>query len=500
MTAPYRVLYDEQCEICQAGVAWLSFLDRRRIIESLPLQPDHLASLHPDLRMEECLAELHIVTPKGEIFKGWDAVARLARRFPLTWPIGTLGALPPFLWVCRATYRFIAKNRYALSKCRGGACRIFKPEEMNRKATMGAFWSCYLTGFFLRLPLILGSGFKTFLQRSYYFLKNFRKRRDLLGGKLSVFFLGGFPCDLIPPFFGEQFVMVYYDGILLDPGSPRMRRSILRHLRSFPQNKIEKVIATHHHEEHTGNLNWIANLLQAPIYANQKTVQRLQPPPRLPWIRGFMIGQIPELKNPVCLLSGRMETATGYLEIWPSPGHCEDHVIFYDPNEKLLLVGDTFMGTYFSTPNPDVDSRTWIQTLEKLLTLDIEIMIEGHGHVHTLREDIPDIPGLVIRQNPKDEIRRKLENLRWIFCQIEAGNEDGLPPRAIEATCFPWNHRRSWESLINDEMTRILSSGHFSRSELIRSFVRRPGKIFPDVYQIRRYEQPPAKLRPTEST
>ena len=51
------------------------------------------------------------------------------------------------------------------------------------------------------------------------------------------------------------------------------------------------------------------------------------------------------------------------------------------------------MGSYFATPNPDVDSRKWLVSLERLMELDIEILVEGHGHIHTLRADIPDIPG-----------------------------------------------------------------------------------------------------------
>lgn len=491
MPPSYRVLYDDQCEICQAGVAWLKFLDRRGRLECLPIEPDRLKSIHPDLKLEDCLQELNVVTPEGTILAGWNAVASLARLFPVTWIFGALGSIPPFYWACRAAYRFVARNRYALSKCRGGSCRIANPEDVRRKATLGAFWSCYLTGFFLRLPLAVGVGLTDFFKRCYFFLRNFRKRRDLLGGKLSVFFLGGFPCDLIPPFFGEQFVMIYYDGALFDPGSSRMRRSICRHLRRIPKSQIQKIIATHHHEEHAGNLNWIANLTGAPIYASGKTIRLLQPPRRLPWIRALMIGQTPELKGPVNILADRIETAHSRLEIFPSPGHCDDHVVFYDPQEKILLVGDTFMGTYFSTPNPDVDSRVWIQTLEKLLSMDIEIMVEGHGHIHTLRRDIPDVPGLVIRRDPKEEIREKMGNLRWISEQIEVGRQEGLPVRAIEATCFPWKHRRTWENLIQDEMTRLLSAGHFSRSELIRSFVRRSEEIFPEVYQIRFFEASP---------
>jgi hypothetical protein len=119
--------------------------------------------------------------------------------------------------------------------------------------------------------------------------------------------------------------------------------------------------------------------------------------------------------------------------------------------------------------------------------LDIEILIEGHGLIHTLRQDIPDIPGVVIRRNPKDELREKLEYLKWLREQIEVGMSEGLPVCAVEATCFPWGRKQAWEGFINDQLMRVFSLGHWSRTELVRSFVRSPqdNSVMPVVYQAR---------------
>src|SRR5262249_10880465 len=104
------------------------------------------------------------------------------------------------------------------------------------------------------------------------------------------------------------------------------------------------------------------------------------------------------------LLVDTIDTKSGYLQVIATPGHCDDHVVLYDPKEKVLLAGDAFMGSYFATPNPDVDSRKWVASLQQLMALDIEILVEGHGHIHTFRVDIPDFPGVVIRQDPKAAI------------------------------------------------------------------------------------------------
>jgi glyoxylase-like metal-dependent hydrolase (beta-lactamase superfamily II) len=249
--------------------------------------------------------------------------------------------------------------------------------------------------------------------------------------------------------------------------------------------KITKIVATHAHEEHVGNLNWLSDRTGAPIYVAEMTARFLNPFKRLPWVRATIIGQPPDLKQPYHLLGDGVDTESHQLRVISAPGHCDDHIVLYDPKEKLLLAGDAFMGSYFATPNPDVDSRKWLESLERLMELDVGILVEGHGHIHTLRTDIPDFPGVVIREDPKAALSQKLDYLRWLREQIEAGFQEQLPVRVIEASCFPWGRRTSWESCATDECIRLLSLGHFSRTELVRSFVRTNSEALPTVYEVR---------------
>jgi hypothetical protein len=218
--------------------------------------------------MDECLRQLHVVTPEGEIHVGWDAVACLARLFPSSWLIGVLGQRFPFRNAGRLLYGFVAKNRYSLSKCRGGACRVAKPEAVRRQARLGTFWSCYTLGFFMRLPLVLWAGIKAAIQRTTIFARTYHNRVDLLDGKLTILFLNGMLPNAVPLLFGELFTAIIYDGIAIDPGSPKMRRSLARHLRQL-KLKITKVIATHAHQEHVGNLNWQSEVTGAPVYVSE---------------------------------------------------------------------------------------------------------------------------------------------------------------------------------------------------------------------------------------
>jgi glyoxylase-like metal-dependent hydrolase (beta-lactamase superfamily II) len=125
-----------------------------------------------------------------------------------------------------------------------------------------------------------------------------------LPGKLSLVFLSSFTCDLVSLMFGEQFLMVLYDGVAIDPGSTRMRRALERKIRRLPA--IRAIAATHHHEEHSCNLNWLSAQTGAPIYVGPETAAGLRSPPLLPRIRRWMIGQPPPLAEPYTVLESQL--------------------------------------------------------------------------------------------------------------------------------------------------------------------------------------------------
>ena len=400
--------------------------------------------------------------------------------------IGALGAIPPFRWLGESAYGWLAANRYALSKCRGGACRSWDENSVRRTAPARTLWTCHWAGALIRFPLSIAALLLQSGRNIIRYTRVWRRRIDLLDGRLTILILNGLPCDLISLLFGEHFVTILYNGVAIDPGPVKLRRSLRRHLKRLPSGSIRYVAATHHHEEHAGNLNWLAGQTGASVRVAEETARILQSMGPLPGIRRFMIGQPPRLDPPFEIIGDRLAD----LDVYPAPGHCEDHIIFYDPKEKLLFAGDSFMGTYFSAPNPDVDSRRWIDTLHRLLKLDIEILVEGHGTIHTLRRDIPDSCPLVIRRDPREQLLEKLRFCEWLRGQVDAGVAEGLPLGAVCLTCFPWGRRFAWENFLNDELSRLFSVGHWSRQELVRSFVRPSGStaVFPLLYEAR-YEQ-----------
>jgi glyoxylase-like metal-dependent hydrolase (beta-lactamase superfamily II)/predicted DCC family thiol-disulfide oxidoreductase YuxK len=484
---PLTAVYDGQCEICQAAVSWIRVLDRRGVVRCVAIQDGGLADVHPALDPAECLAQLHVVDGGGQIMVGWQAVARIAGTIPLAGPLAAVDRLAATRAVAAAAYRYVARNRHQLSTCRGGACESFEPAAVRRRADAGPFWACYSLGLLLRLPLVVGVAAADQARFARDYVRTFRRRVVLLDKRLELWFLGGFPADLVPLAFGERFTAVWYRGALVDPGSVRMRRSLAAHLKDAARRgqPVTAVTATHGHEEHVGNLEWAADLAGAPVTLTPQVAQQLRPAAPIPIMRAAVIGRPPSVHGQVADASSGIRVTAGHLEVLPAAGHSPDHVVFWDPDERVLLAGDSFMGAYFSSPNPDVDSRAWMASLRRLLDLDVAVMVEGHGHVHTLRRDVPAVPGVVQRADPRRAIERKLEFLAWLDKRIAEARADGRSDNAAVAACFPWGRRWSWERLAADEIARVTTIGEFSRHQLIRSFHRTPEEVLPTVFEAR---------------
>ena len=98
------------------------------------------------------------------------------------------------------------------------------------------------------------AGITDAVRRLRIFTRTYRKRIELLNGKLTILFLNGTLPNTVPLIFGELFTTVLYDGVAIDPGSPKMRRSLARHLQQL-KPVISTIVATHAHEEHTSAIS-----------------------------------------------------------------------------------------------------------------------------------------------------------------------------------------------------------------------------------------------------
>src|SRR6202046_1737956 len=117
-----------------------------------------------------------------------------------------------------------------------------------------SFWSGYTLGMVGRLPASAARAPRPPASHLHDYARTYRRRVTVLEHQLELWFLGAPRADLVPLLFGERFCAILYRGVLVDPGSILMRRSLERHLERTTAGSVTAVTATHAHEEHAGNL------------------------------------------------------------------------------------------------------------------------------------------------------------------------------------------------------------------------------------------------------
>lgn len=111
----YTALYDGSCHLCSGAVARLRARDREGVLDFVSFRSPGVEERFPDLSPEALEESLHLVGPDGETWEGARAVEEILRILPgwgwLTWAF----RVPLVRPLARATYRFVARNRYRVS-------------------------------------------------------------------------------------------------------------------------------------------------------------------------------------------------------------------------------------------------------------------------------------------------------------------------------------------------------------------------------------------------
>ncbi|TFG05538.1 MAG: MBL fold metallo-hydrolase [Promethearchaeota archaeon] len=130
--------------------------------------------------------------------------------------------------------------------------------------------------------------------------------------------------------------------------------------------KVKKLILTHIHPDHTGGIGGFIQAFNPRIYMHtddaiaftQKFADRME-----------------------LLIGGEAIPIDQFtFQVIHTPGHSPGGICLYDPEKKILFSGDTIFshGNVGRTDLHGGNSRLLIESIEKLLRLDIEYLCPGH--------------------------------------------------------------------------------------------------------------------------
>jgi len=131
----YAVLYDGRCVFCTNQSRRLLALARPSSLELVDFQQPRSLDRFPGLSYEACMQAMHLVAPNGQVFRGFEAIVQaLGTRPTLRWPVRVY-YVPGIRQLCDALYRWIARNRYRISRqavargeCAEGTCSLHRPD------------------------------------------------------------------------------------------------------------------------------------------------------------------------------------------------------------------------------------------------------------------------------------------------------------------------------------------------------------------------------------
>ncbi|CAM3538974.1 thiol-disulfide oxidoreductase DCC family protein [Cytobacillus oceanisediminis] len=119
-------LYDGTCSLCKETKRLSEKLDWLKQVEWISLQEYERNLNSISFSKQDLRKELHIITPAGDIKKGYYAVRRLLRHFPATFLFSVLLYIPFTPIIGNPIYQWIAKNRHKFlkKKCDDGSCSL----------------------------------------------------------------------------------------------------------------------------------------------------------------------------------------------------------------------------------------------------------------------------------------------------------------------------------------------------------------------------------------
>lgn len=191
-------------------------------------------------------------------------------------------------------------------------------------------------------------------------------------------------------YYGEPFIVyptLLWDDqnvVLVDTGIPGQLAQIrtLLEKENFSFNKLTHIIITHQDGDHIGSLPELveARGSEVTVLAHEEAVP-------------YLTGTVPLIKSKAFAPSVHVHTALKDRDILPlaggiqvvfTPGHTPDHMSLYHIPSQTLIAGDALNaedGRLLSfNDEQTLDHTTALESITKMLELDIKKVITYHGH------------------------------------------------------------------------------------------------------------------------
>ncbi|MFN8561835.1 MAG: MBL fold metallo-hydrolase [Anaerolineae bacterium] len=198
---------------------------------------------------------------------------------------------------------------------------------------------------------------------------------------------------------GRVYLIEDADGLtIIDGGIAQTANRLIRQITGSGRrlSDIKRILLTHAHPDHVGALVELQARSGAEVITSE--IEKPYADGTLPIVRPDLESlsswerQMPTIPMPKKLPTvdrtvsdGDVIEALGGLQVIATPGHSPGHVSFWQPERKILFVGDVIMNAFglsgmrlpFTVSTPDMAEN--IRSVRKIAELDAKIVCFGHG-------------------------------------------------------------------------------------------------------------------------
>jgi glyoxylase-like metal-dependent hydrolase (beta-lactamase superfamily II) len=137
---------------------------------------------------------------------------------------------------------------------------------------------------------------------------------------------------------------------------------IIEQAEAMGVKKIEKILLTHIHIDHCGGALALKKRTGAKLGIHRSR-------------SGYLGGEDFRYDD-----QNRIAFGGGELQVLHTPGHESGHCCFYEAGDKVLFSGDNILGYGTAVIHPpDGNMTDYLQSLERLLEFNIDLILPGHG-------------------------------------------------------------------------------------------------------------------------
>ena len=170
--------------------------------------------------------------------------------------------------------------------------------------------------------------------------------------------------------------------MLIDTGTGFHNTDIIKKLNDFKSiGKLERLILTHNHADHSGGAKAISEEFNLKIYAHENDAKPLMAGDgEITGATMFGFDQ-PKLEIEFLEDGDNIDCGDCEFSVMFTPGHSPGSITLYEPDSKTIFCGDlAFMdGGVGRWDLPGGDYKTLVDSYEKVLKLDIDNFYPGHG-------------------------------------------------------------------------------------------------------------------------